>query len=84
MTNDLNTTKVTAKDVAFCRRWITEYEAKAKAHEARAALCVGRQRGVHLSNCKRAAKNRDRMSDNLTFQLNWLKANRPSIYDEVK
>ncbi len=78
---DLN---ITAEDVTFCRKWIAEYEAKAKAHEAKAARCVGRQRGAYLSNSKRAIRNRDRMSDNLTFQLNWLKANRPSTYDEVK
>lgn len=78
---DLN---ITAEDVTFCREWIAEYEAKAKAHEAKAARSVGRQRGAYLSNSKQAMKSRDRMSDNLTFQLNWLKINRPSVYDEVK
>ena len=78
---DLN---ITADDVAFCRKWIAEYEAKANEYEAKATLCVGRQRGAYLSNCKRATRNRDRMSDNLTFQLNWLKINRSSVYDEVK
>lgn len=81
MTDDLN---ITTEDVAFCRKWIAEYEALANEHEAKATLCVGRQRGAYLSNAKRAKKNRDRMSDNLTFQLNWLKVNRPSVYDEVK
>lgn len=81
MTDDLN---ITAEDVTFCRKWIAEYEALAKAHEAKAACCVGRQRGAYLSNSKQAMKNRDQMSDNLTFQLNWLKINRPSVYDEVK
>lgn len=78
---DLN---ITAEDVTFCRKWIAEYEALAKAYEAKAALCAGRQRGAYLSNSKRLTRNRDRMSDNLTFQLNWLKINSPSVYDEVK
>lgn len=80
MTDDLN---ITTEDVAFCRKLIAEYEARANAHESKAARYVGRQRGAYLSNAQRAKKNRDRMSDNLTFQLNWLKVNRPSIYDEV-
>lgn len=81
MTDDLN---ITAKDVAFCRKWIAEYEAKAKEHEAKAARCVGRQRAAYLSNAKQAMKNRDRWSRNLTFQLNWLKTNKPGVYDKVK
>ncbi len=82
MTNvDLN---ITAKDVAFCRKWIAEYGAKANEYEALVNLCVGRQRGAYLSSSKQAMKNRDRMSDNLTFQLNWLRVNKPSVYDEVK
>lgn len=85
MTDDLNiTAKVTAEDVTFCRKWIAEYEAKANAYEAKATLCVGRKRGAYLLNNKRAIKNRDRMSDNLTFQLNWLKTNKPGVYDKVK
>ncbi len=84
MTNDLNTTKVTAKNVTSCREWIAEYEAKANEYEAKATLCVGRERAAYSSSSKQAMKNRDRMSDNLTFQLNWLRVNKPSIYDEVK
>lgn len=75
---------ITTEDVAFCREWIAKYGAKAKAHEAKTNRCVGRQRVAYLLNARRAMTNRDRMSDNLTFQLNWLKINRPSIYDEVK
>ena len=75
---------ITAEDVAYCRKWIAEYEAKANEYEAKAARYAGRQRGAYLSNCKRTTRNRDRMSDNLTFQLNWLRLNKPSVYDEVK
>ncbi|KKL56254.1 hypothetical protein LCGC14_2247250 [marine sediment metagenome] len=75
---------ITAKNVTSCRERIAEYEAKARTYEDMAARCVGRERAAYSSSSKQAMKNRDRMNDNLTFQLNWLRANRPSIYDEVK
>ncbi|KKM84194.1 hypothetical protein LCGC14_1301610 [marine sediment metagenome] len=75
---------ITAKNVTSCRERIAEYEAKALTYEDMAARCVGRQRAAYRRSSKQAMKNRDRMLDNLTFQLNWLRVNRPSVYDEVK
>jgi hypothetical protein len=42
------------------------------------------QRGGYKSHQSRNEQNRDRMKDNLAFQLEWLRRHRPAIYDEVK
>jgi hypothetical protein len=68
-----STLNITQDTIASTRKFIARYEAKEAEFLRKAETCKPRQRGAYLAHAAQAAKNADRMRQNLEFQLAWLR-----------
>ncbi len=75
--------KITADDIEFRRKDISEYTAKAEIQEAKVLTGPVRSRRAYGSHASRNRTSAARMQGDLDIQLAWLKRYNPSLYEEV-
>jgi hypothetical protein len=78
---DLN---ISATDVQWDRKFISQYEADIKKFEQKRDSSKGRRRGAYQSQITQKKKALDAMSGNLAYHLEWLRRYKPEVYEEIK